>query len=167
MDTPERRVWGESRLKDRVTLEIILVFTLTCPKTFTRKLGCVIGFTHGYWQWCELRTQLSCWWRMPQYTWAINFHRWSLQRQNAHKIQVLKKSLQARKGNRTLGSWESTYSSQCDAKLLSTKKRSSLYYYFITCLLLEKQGWALGTLYVHMVIIADFSVIVEPWHAAY
>jgi hypothetical protein len=111
MDTPERRVWGESRLKDRVTLEIILVFTLTCPKTFTRKLGCVIGFTHGYWQWCELRTQLSCWWRMPQYTWAINFHRWSLQRQNAHKIQVLKKSLQARKGNRTLGSWESTYSS--------------------------------------------------------
>ncbi len=29
----ERRVWGERRPKDRVTLEIILVFTLTCPKT--------------------------------------------------------------------------------------------------------------------------------------
>jgi hypothetical protein len=36
MDTPERRVWGERRPKDRVTLQIILVFTLTCPKTFTR-----------------------------------------------------------------------------------------------------------------------------------
>jgi hypothetical protein len=32
MDTPERRVWGERRPKDRVTLQIILVFTLTCPK---------------------------------------------------------------------------------------------------------------------------------------
>jgi hypothetical protein len=39
MDTPERRVWGERRPKDRVTLQIILVFTLTCPKTFTQ--GCV------------------------------------------------------------------------------------------------------------------------------
>jgi hypothetical protein len=36
MDTPERRVWGERRPKDRVTLQIILVFTLTCPKTFTQ-----------------------------------------------------------------------------------------------------------------------------------
>jgi hypothetical protein len=38
MDTPERRVWGERRPKDRVTLQIILVFTLifTRPKTFTR-----------------------------------------------------------------------------------------------------------------------------------
>jgi hypothetical protein len=26
MDTPERRVWGERRPKDRVTLQIILVF---------------------------------------------------------------------------------------------------------------------------------------------
>jgi len=32
MDTPERRVWGERRPKDRVTLQIILVFTLTCPQ---------------------------------------------------------------------------------------------------------------------------------------
>jgi hypothetical protein len=39
MDTPERRVWGERRPKDRVTLQIILVFTLTCLKTFTQ--GCV------------------------------------------------------------------------------------------------------------------------------
>jgi hypothetical protein len=29
MDTPERRVWGERRPKDRVTLQIIFVFTLT------------------------------------------------------------------------------------------------------------------------------------------
>jgi hypothetical protein len=29
MDTPERRVWGE-RSEDRVTLQIILVFTLKC-----------------------------------------------------------------------------------------------------------------------------------------
>jgi hypothetical protein len=38
MNNPERRVWGERRPKDRVTLQIILVFTLifTCPKTFTR-----------------------------------------------------------------------------------------------------------------------------------
>jgi hypothetical protein len=35
MDTPERRVWGERRPKDKVTLQISLVFTLTCPKTFT------------------------------------------------------------------------------------------------------------------------------------
>jgi len=39
MDTLERRVSGERRPKDRVTLQIVLVFTLTCPKTFTR--GCV------------------------------------------------------------------------------------------------------------------------------
>ncbi len=38
MDTPERRVWGERRPKDRVTLQIILVFTLrlTHLKTFTQ-----------------------------------------------------------------------------------------------------------------------------------
>jgi hypothetical protein len=39
MDIPERRVWGERRPKDSVTLQIILGFTLTHPKTFTR--GCV------------------------------------------------------------------------------------------------------------------------------
>jgi hypothetical protein len=33
MDTPERRVWGERRPKGRVTLQIIIVFTLKCPKT--------------------------------------------------------------------------------------------------------------------------------------
>jgi hypothetical protein len=42
MDTPKRRVWGERRPKDKVTLQIILVLTLTCPKTFTR--GCVSVF---------------------------------------------------------------------------------------------------------------------------
>ncbi len=36
MDTPERRVWGERRRKDRVTSQIILIFTLTHLKTFTR-----------------------------------------------------------------------------------------------------------------------------------
>jgi hypothetical protein len=35
MDTPERRVWGERRTKDRVTLQIILAFTLTRLKTLT------------------------------------------------------------------------------------------------------------------------------------
>jgi hypothetical protein len=34
MDTPERRVWGERRPKDRVTLQIVLVLTLTHSKTF-------------------------------------------------------------------------------------------------------------------------------------
>jgi hypothetical protein len=36
MDTPERRVWGERRPKDMVTSQIILVFELTHPKTFTQ-----------------------------------------------------------------------------------------------------------------------------------
>jgi hypothetical protein len=37
MDTLERRVWNERRPKERVTLQIILVFTLTLthPKTLT------------------------------------------------------------------------------------------------------------------------------------
>jgi hypothetical protein len=37
MDTLEIRVWGERRPKDRVTLQLISVFTLalTHPKTFT------------------------------------------------------------------------------------------------------------------------------------
>jgi len=42
MDTPERRVWGERRPKTKETLQIILVYTLTCPKTFTQ--GCVRVF---------------------------------------------------------------------------------------------------------------------------
>jgi hypothetical protein len=43
VDTPERRVWGERRPKDRVTLQIILVFTfsLTHPKTFTGPCKCI------------------------------------------------------------------------------------------------------------------------------
>jgi hypothetical protein len=43
VDTPERRVWGERRPKDRVTLQIILVFTrtFTRPKTFTQGRGSV------------------------------------------------------------------------------------------------------------------------------
>jgi hypothetical protein len=36
MDTPERKVWGDRRPKACVTLQIILVFTLTHPKTFTQ-----------------------------------------------------------------------------------------------------------------------------------
>jgi len=37
MDTLERKVWGERRPKNRVILQLILVFTLalTHPKTFT------------------------------------------------------------------------------------------------------------------------------------
>jgi len=36
MDTPERRVWGERRPKNRVTLQNIIVFTRTRPNTITR-----------------------------------------------------------------------------------------------------------------------------------
>jgi hypothetical protein len=36
MDTTERRVWGERKPKDRVTLQIILIFTHTHLKTFTQ-----------------------------------------------------------------------------------------------------------------------------------
>jgi hypothetical protein len=37
MDTSERKVWGgERKPKDRMTSQIILVFTFTHPKTFTR-----------------------------------------------------------------------------------------------------------------------------------
>jgi hypothetical protein len=46
MDTPERRVWGERRPKGRVTLQIILVFTLTCLKTFTRGPVSVHKYLH-------------------------------------------------------------------------------------------------------------------------
>jgi len=44
MDTLKKRVWGESRPKDKVTLQIILIFTLTLtrPKTFT--WGCANVF---------------------------------------------------------------------------------------------------------------------------
>jgi hypothetical protein len=48
MDTPERRVWGKRRPKGRVTLQIILVLTLTCLKTFT--WGPVSVF-HKYLHW--------------------------------------------------------------------------------------------------------------------
>jgi hypothetical protein len=36
MDTLERKVWGGRRLKGRASLQIILVFTVTRPKTFTQ-----------------------------------------------------------------------------------------------------------------------------------
>jgi hypothetical protein len=39
MDTLERRVWGERRPKDMAALQIIVVFTVTRPKTST--WGCV------------------------------------------------------------------------------------------------------------------------------
>jgi hypothetical protein len=35
MDTPGR-VWGKRRSKDRMTLQIVIVFTLTRSKTFTQ-----------------------------------------------------------------------------------------------------------------------------------
>jgi hypothetical protein len=35
MDIVKRRVWGEGRPKDRASLQIILVFTLTHPKPVT------------------------------------------------------------------------------------------------------------------------------------
>jgi hypothetical protein len=36
MDTFKRRVWAKRMPKGKVTLQIILIFTLTCPKTFTQ-----------------------------------------------------------------------------------------------------------------------------------
>ncbi len=45
-DTLERRVWGERRPKDKVTLQIFFVFTLTHLKTFT--WGDVIVFDKSY-----------------------------------------------------------------------------------------------------------------------
>jgi hypothetical protein len=36
MDTLDKKVWGEKRPKYKVTLQIILVFTFTHPKTFTQ-----------------------------------------------------------------------------------------------------------------------------------
>ncbi len=42
MDTHKKKGLGERRLKDKVTLQIILVFTFTSPKTFTG--GCVSVF---------------------------------------------------------------------------------------------------------------------------
>jgi hypothetical protein len=46
MDTPEKQGLGERRLKDEVTLQIILVLTLTQPKTFTQ--GRVSGKVYIY-----------------------------------------------------------------------------------------------------------------------
>jgi len=46
MDTPERRVWGKRRRKDRVTSQIILIFTLTHLKTFT--LGVLVYVRNVY-----------------------------------------------------------------------------------------------------------------------
>jgi len=45
MDTPERRIWGERRPRDRVTSQIILVFplTLACFRTFTQDRVSVFG----------------------------------------------------------------------------------------------------------------------------
>jgi hypothetical protein len=44
MDTRERRVWGASRSKDRVTLQTILVFALTLMRSKTFKGDRVIVF---------------------------------------------------------------------------------------------------------------------------
>ncbi len=56
MDTLERRVWGERRPKNRVTLQAILVITITRPKTFTQ--GCVSVFDK----------YLQCWyWTIPNF----------------------------------------------------------------------------------------------------
>jgi hypothetical protein len=44
MDTRERRVWGASRSKERVTLQTILVFTLTLTRSKTFKLDRVSVF---------------------------------------------------------------------------------------------------------------------------
>jgi hypothetical protein len=45
MDTPERRVWGEWRPKDRVSLQKTLIFTL--PKTFSQgRVGVFDKYLH-------------------------------------------------------------------------------------------------------------------------
>ncbi len=54
MDTPERRVWGERRPKDRVSLQIILVFTQTRPKTCT---GGLVSVCDKYLRWPCVRVK--------------------------------------------------------------------------------------------------------------
>jgi hypothetical protein len=45
MHTPERRVWGERRRKDRVTLQIIVIFSGGRPEASKRNLN----FQGGTW----------------------------------------------------------------------------------------------------------------------
>ncbi len=61
MDTPDRRVWGERRPKNRVTLQLILVFTLifTCPKTFTRGRVSVCDI-YLHWPHVSFKKRLKC-----------------------------------------------------------------------------------------------------------
>jgi hypothetical protein len=59
MDTLERRVSGEKRLKDRVTLQTILVFKLTLPKTFTK--GCISVFDkYLHWPRVSVKIYIHC-----------------------------------------------------------------------------------------------------------
>jgi hypothetical protein len=56
MDTPERRVWGERRPKDRVTLQIILVLTFTRPKSFTQG-GVSVFDKYLHWPLCKCKSK--------------------------------------------------------------------------------------------------------------
>jgi hypothetical protein len=72
MDTLERRVWGERRPKNMVTLQIILVFTLTFPKTFTWGHVSVIKFG------CVSVNDLHLHWIYTLYIWLLTFIRTTL-----------------------------------------------------------------------------------------
>jgi len=59
MNTSVRRVWGERRPKERVTLQIILVFTLAHPKIFTQ--GCVSVFDkYLHWPCVSVNKYIHC-----------------------------------------------------------------------------------------------------------
>jgi hypothetical protein len=52
---PRKKGLGERRLKDRVTLQVILLFTLTRPKTFSQ--GRVSVF-HQYLHWPQVSVKI-------------------------------------------------------------------------------------------------------------
>jgi hypothetical protein len=77
MDTPERKVWGERRPKDRTMLQIILVFPITCLKTFTqghvsvfdKYLRCpCVNDLHLHWIYMLC---IYSYWHLPAQHWSI------------------------------------------------------------------------------------------------
>jgi hypothetical protein len=74
MDTPDRRVWGERRPKDRVTLQIILVFRLSLhtPKYLQGRVSVNIYIYTLQQDKCKCKT-IGCdlhWIYMP-YVWLL------------------------------------------------------------------------------------------------
>ncbi len=75
MDTPEGRVWGERRPKERVTLQIILVFTLAlceCKKKYIyihcNRISVSVKNLTCKCKWC---TTLVCWRCLPRQGYCV------------------------------------------------------------------------------------------------